>query len=407
MSGSTRTLIDSPFDSLRQVLPAARSTEAWHQAITDELRQRLGPAHAALFARPLHGANSIAWAAEGQDVRRFSDLPNDGRRALTAAIGSMLSDIRRLVESGTAPAVAAAWPALREVPDYTHVFAVDGRPVLAGWGHLSSSGRSGLFARVDDGLAWRAPPRPPWRTYATAFVGLGLLAVAAGLLLPLLAPWIIPSPASCTVSPEQLAMLRQQNTLTRRNHELYALLADLRDREGRERLQCPLPRQQALAEPPPVAAPLPPPAAPVPPPAAAPRPPQPPPALPEDRWNQRDLSLLNGCWHKYTNMVTVQLGTGIRNSVRSWQLCFHGAGQGHQTIVWTDGATCNGDLRASFNSGGTLELKDVSNCQGSRRMVPAESTCRRLSDSEAECDMRDQQGPAAAQHQAIWSKFRR
>ena len=141
-------------------------------------------------------------------------------------------------------------------------------------------------------------------------------------------------------------------------------------------------------------------------------PPTPPPAapspdLPQERWDNKDITMLDGCWHKYTNLVTTDLHTGRDDAVHEWKLCFGGTGHGHQTIIWNDGRRCEGDLRAKFATDGALDLRDVSHCHGSRNMLPEESTCRRLDDHEAECDMRDLEGPHAGMHEAVPSRFRR
>ena len=117
---------------LRSVLPNGRDPAAWHTALTSEIAQHLSPAHAAVLAKPEQTESGWAWTTNGAARTRYADLPGQSRRALDAALGAILSDIRRLAESGVAPVVRQAWPVLREIPDMGHVFAVDGRPVLAG-----------------------------------------------------------------------------------------------------------------------------------------------------------------------------------------------------------------------------------------------------------------------------------
>ena len=150
-----RLLHAAPGD-LRSLLPPGRDLAAWHAALSDEIARHLSPAHALLLARPDRAEGGTAWVAEGLARSRYADLPAEERRALGLATGAILSDIRRLAESGAAPAVREAWPALREIPDMGHLFAVDGRPVLAAWGHAGEGGASGRLARLDDGVPWRA-----------------------------------------------------------------------------------------------------------------------------------------------------------------------------------------------------------------------------------------------------------
>jgi hypothetical protein len=82
--------------------------------------------------------------------------------------------------------VAAAGAALWDVPDWNNIFAVDGRPVLTAWGHATHERGGGLLVRFDDGVRWRPPPRHPWGTYGGALLAVALLALAVGLLLPLI-----------------------------------------------------------------------------------------------------------------------------------------------------------------------------------------------------------------------------
>ncbi|MFC7544219.1 hypothetical protein ACFQU2_39020 [Siccirubricoccus deserti] len=201
----------------------------------------------------------LAWYAPGSRSRVFSALPVADRRALTEALGAILSDIRRLGESGAAPAVAAAWPSLREVPDLDAVFAVDGRPVLTAWAQMNARAErpAGLLARFDDGLAWQPPPRFPTRAWALAGGALAALALAAGVLLPLAGAALFPPVPQCTIDPASLAIYQEASREAERQDALEGELARLEEERGRRRLACPLP----------VAPPPPPPA----PPSAAPR----------------------------------------------------------------------------------------------------------------------------------------
>ena len=181
----------------RPVLPEGRDPAGWHQAVSQEIAAHLTPEHAALLATPVRGEASVVWFAPGTALRRYGELEAVDRDRLTAAAGAILSDIRRLAESGTAPLVTAAWPALRTVPDLAHLFAVDGRPMLAGWGFAALAGGAGPMAGFDDGIAWRAPPRLAWPVYGGMLAALAGLALFAGLVLVPLGALMQPSPAIC------------------------------------------------------------------------------------------------------------------------------------------------------------------------------------------------------------------
>jgi len=373
-------LAEAALGALRTTLPPGRDAASWYAALDSEIARHLSPAHALLLARPEPTAGGLAWVAEGAAHRRYADLPAEGRRALDAALGAILSDIRRLAESGTAPAVREAWPGLREIPDMGHVFAVDGRPVLAAWGH-AGGGMSGRLARLDDGVPWRPTPRPAWRHYGAALGGLAGLALAAGLLLPLAAPWFVDKPATCTVVPGQLDAWRDETAMDGRGQELRTLLATLTEEVGRRQLLCPI-------------AVLPPPA------------PAPPLAdLPQDRWARRDVSMLEGCWSLYTGL---HVGHGLADQVkvRSWRMCFDGRGTGQQTEALEDGRDCHGPLGATFAQDDLLLVTQPAPCIGAAlHMARSEMLCRRLSDAEAACEGHNLEGVLVGS--AYAGRFRR
>ncbi len=297
--------------ALQKLLPDTRDTAAWHAALTAEIGQHLSPAHAGILGTPVTEGEKIGWRAPGQRIKGFSTLSGQDRDALKAAIMSILSDIRRLGESGAAPTVAQAWPALREIPTIDSIYAVDGRPVLAAWGHAAAGAArpAGLLASLDDGIAWQPPGKGPAGTWIAAFLTMGVLGAAAGLLAPLLAPQtvvsaagavgiaLLPPPQQCRVTPEDQDLLNRVNAADTRQKILQSQLAQLTEEIARRRLQCPPP---GPAPAPPAQTPqrrseLPPPAPPA---QQAENPPQPPaPQVAERtdrpghfgfRWNQRD-----------------------------------------------------------------------------------------------------------------------
>ena len=139
-----------------------------------------------------------------------------------------------------------------------------------------------------------------WAMFAAVVVaGAGVLLRACGILMPLavaapgLAWDFCPSaPASLSAEAERGEALRKLVRQLERDLADKALACasippppppplDLPTRAG-----TPRPQQTALLKPPP----------PPPPPPKPPEPAKPPPALPADRWAQKDLSLLQGCW---------------------------------------------------------------------------------------------------------------
>jgi hypothetical protein len=377
-------LLEQRDGAARMVLPAGQDPAGWHQVLTAEIAAHLTPAHAALLATPERGETSTTWHAPGSAMRRFGDLDAADRDRLTHAIAAILSDIRRLAESGAAQAVAAAWPALRTVPDMAHVFAVDGGPVLAGWGFAAPAGGLGPLAALDDGVPWRAAPRPAWAVYAGTLAALAALAFFVGLVLAPLGGWIMPSPTACHAAPGDLALMLEQAREAARTDALKTELAQLGEARGDRALQCPIPQQMVAPPPPPPRA-----------------------DLPRDRWDKHDLGMLKGCWNNYTHMTLQDERTHAVLPVKTWRFCFDDEhGHGHQTITLQNGDRCENDLTASFDRDNSLQMLDASKCPfPNRPLRRGRLTCRWESASEAACMRRDLEGPAAGSDQP--GQFRR
>ena len=366
---------------LRDGLSHDHDRPAWYAALTHELATHLSPAHAAILARPELTADGYGWYADGAQILPVTALALSERRALLAAAGSILSDIRRLGESGRSPLLASCWPGLRECPGLDCLFAVDGRPVLAAWGFMpvDAVGFPGLLAAYDDGRPWASVrrSREPWPV-------LGLLALL-GLLLGFglsYAEWRFP-PGVCRVAPSALALLRsggQQAVVTAGlEGELQGLLRELRIAHRHCQVALKLPPTPRPASPPLT----------------------PPPSLPRQAWNHHDLGMLKGCWHRYTNMVTHNVFTGHVSAVASWTYCFNGTGQGTQQVIWQDGKSCTNPVTAQFNPNGTLTIQDSIPCgqvpRTPRSLFLGRSVCTRLSATQASCPRIDLTGPYAGQ----------
>ena len=376
-------------------LPAVRTLADWHQALATEIAAHLTPEHAALFAVPVADPTVTTWFAPGSALRRFAELAPEDRNRLNAATGTILSDIRRLAEGGAAPAVAAAWPALRSVPNLTCLFAVDGRPVLAAWGFATSAVGGGPLAALDDGRAWRAPSRVPWLVYGVALAALALLALFAGLLLGPLTGSLVPVAAACRVAPGQLALLMEQSRQAARAKDLRDQLSQLVEGHGERALQCPIPHQ-TVAPPAPVEPPAPPPA------------PTRRSALPQDQWDKHNPAFLEGCWDNFSDMRLQEMATHIPHDVKSWKFCFDAHGQGWQMITLDNGARCRNDLAATFGSDNTLRVTSKTRCPFPHYpLYRGRLTCHRESDDEAICVHRDIEGPQAGRGQGSTGRFRR
>lgn len=383
MSRSSWLTLSDTLLATASALPSGTDLPSLHAAITAEIVRALGPAHAMFFATPtpiatpVSAERGMSWQVQGIDARRLSDLPGDGRRDLLAAAGSIRSDLRRLVESGLAPALASAWPAVCLVPGLASIFAVDGRPVLADWSHPPAAGGD-LMAAYDDRVGFEPKPPLEWRPWATAAASVAVLALLAVILLPRLARWSIAEPAMCRVEPSQLGLMRQQAGAEARGHALKAVLAATNDDIGRKQLLCPIQVVQAAPPPPP-------------PPRAE---------LPSDAWDRHDLTMLEGCWHSSTRMKITSIDTGLVRTAQEWQLCFDRNGRGKQAIRLTDQSVCTGPQSASFLPDNSLLLEDTARCSGrGLSLLRGTFTCRRDNETEATCLRKNVEGPSIGQGQ--------
>ena len=159
--------------------------------------------------------------------------------------------------------------------------------------------------------------------------------------------------------------------------ELAALQADLRNKV-------------ALCKP--IEPPKPPPPPPPPPVAKAP---PPPPPLPADRWAQKDLGMLQGCWrlgHDTEGSIGVN-GRVERCAVKAGRICFQANGSGERQTTAdcprTGMVRCTAPITARFGNDSTLgTTQPAVRCDtgGTGWNGPPNSlTCRRVSDSLAVC----------------------
>ncbi len=223
--------------------------------------------------------------------------------------------------------------------------------------------------------------------------------------------------ASLCVTPDptlaaDLARARSEET------DLRKALVDIQDRLSQKRSECrPLPVVQAVAPPPPpTPTPAPLPAPPPPrvnpppaPPQVQPQPPAPvppaPPALPKDRWEKKDIGLMEGCWTLVSSLRIVDHPSGAVNPVASWVMCFDKNGVGNQQVRLPNGRTCHGPLNVTFEANGKLRIDSDGDtpCTNNFRLNRIVNDCERVSDTEASCLGHEPAGPGHEIH----SRFRR
>lgn len=277
-------LITLSLDGYRAILPAGQDHAGAHRALTALLNDALGPEVSGFFAPVTATEQGMSFFSPEGRVARFAELDATGRDRLRAEIGRIISELRRAAAlaaandaatSGQLPALVAA---AIEIPSFDHVFAHEGRPILAGWGMAPANapGGLGLLRDLDDGKPADAPARFPMPALGAALLALFLLGALAAFAAPWIARWLAPEPGMCRVEQGDLDAMRTLLMERERERELRHRLAALEEELGRRRAECPLP----VAPPPPP----PPPPAPEPPRRPEPRPePTPPPPPPPPR----------------------------------------------------------------------------------------------------------------------------
>ncbi len=146
----------------------------------------------------------------------------------------------------------------------------------------------------------------------------------------------------------------------------------------------PRPQQTALLKPPP----------PPPPPPKPAEPPKPPPSLPADRWAQKDISVLRGCWAlgQPTPWVTYASNGQPQEhcTATAGRLCFddRGGGQHQSSIICpTSGSyRCQAPVSAQFGNDGTVHAQQPRGaCTNGSGWVENTLRCRRIDDERATC----------------------
>jgi hypothetical protein len=366
-------------DSLSSLLGEAWTIESAYAALR-ALEADVVPGQSSLFATPVRSDTDLVWEIGPQDaVFRANELSADSQRNLDVRIGRRIGDLRRAIEviAHTEPERARAlndllWNAI-EIPGREAIHVVGDAPILAAWGHVGRSFARPLrlLAHLDDGVAVparRRAPWPVWRAAGAALVVMLAAIMAFALFVPLDR---LPLPAQrlfCEVTPVDASLLTQRDAERRRESELIRRLTEIRIQVAETRADCPIRVEYRQAP--------------------APTPAQPPPDLPADRWQRRDLAMLEGCWDRITNLSTHDTRTGQLDRVASWRICFDRAGSGRHSVRYESGQTCSGPVRARFGPNEKLIMEDQSNIQCDRNfyIFRANSECTRTNDKEAQCD---------------------
>lgn len=118
-------------------------------------------------------------------------------------------------------------------------------------------------------------------------------------------------------------------------------------------------------------------------------PPDPPRDIAEDRWNERDIGLLEGCWRLDSDYEMQRGRGGPVLRVRDWQMCFDAAGRGEQTQTFTDGTNCQGGITGAFGEDGRLRISDNGNVPCNNGFIERRvGTCTLTPEGRARCTNR-------------------
>ena len=126
---------------------------------------------------------------------------------------------------------------------------------------------------------------------------------------------------------------------------------------------------------------------PPPPPPPPPEPPPDPDRLDAEKWQEGDITLLDGCWSLASDLSFEDIDTGEVSDAVSWEMCFDSQGRGHQEIVMSDGATCSEPVTAVFLEDGRLRIEDHGDvhCSDGFYIFRRSITCNLEPGGEAEC----------------------
>jgi hypothetical protein len=371
--------------------------------ITSAVRQGLVPLDAALFAKPVVLGNEIAWTTDlSGPIRGWAELAPAEREALESRrrdLGTNLASLVGTLRRGGTNTKSGGLSHLLEtalvIPGVEHFRLVGDCFVLTFWG-FRRRGDLGLDPLGAEPPVLPPPPvrrRPLW-PWKLGILALLLLALGLWLqfrrgppVVPVAAP-VIEAPVPPRVPPATVVPPAEPKPSEPNPPEL----------------------------PPPPAAPPPP----TPPPERPSKPPEPAPApvvkppsphvdLPKQRWEQGDLSVLEGCWtlgkevgaQKY-NLLNMPTETGITRAAR---LCLDNSGRGRESTVsdFPSGRIkCDAPVTANFDSTGGLTIRRAPVlCNPPRTTyMAALLRCTRRDDSVAICN-------EASEHGEVFVEFRR
>jgi hypothetical protein len=337
------------------------------------VQRHLGVDDAEVFAKPVLTGSSIVWTTRlNGTVRRWVSLGPAERASMEVTrqqVGQRIAAlVRRLQQDGIntrSGNLAHLLESALIVPNFTHVFVVDNRPVLAFWGFRTPGG-TGLDPLRSPLLAPTEPTSlPPWRWrirfWIPALIGMLLLVAGVG--------WYTvsrPLEASRARSPPSSPLVEVSPPLP---SELPKLNEPVAREPVTSRAETP-PVEPAITAPKPLTLPTP--------------PAEPTPAvlahgtlmrMPENG----DLASLQGCWRtdRYSYGSDPVAGYSV--------YCFDTQGHGHLTHT-ARGYHCDAPANVELKLDGTMYLADRdSTCSDGARWHQDRLHCKAGADGVAHC----------------------
>ncbi|MGO8869609.1 MAG: hypothetical protein ACLQME_24245 [Alphaproteobacteria bacterium] len=391
-------LSGAPLKGLEALVVFDRPVYESYEQIAGVVAQRLGPQHAAVFARPELADGQIRWWAEvAGPARRWSELNAADRARLEPTrlqlgeeIARLTADLSRAGINTPKGNLSQILHAALEVPGIEHLYVVDDQPVLTFWGFRGAGGDgvNGLAPLPEAALAGALAPAARWWLWPWLLLAALLLALLAAFLawwLLLRKPAVAPVPALPPVASRVETPLPREPSLPPTTTPPQE--ETIPPPQPPPETNALVPQRETVPGPLPVPKPVPPPAEP--PPKVAEASPQPAPAAPGDRLTlppdfNKDLRFLEGLWRSRTGLFW-----GNRWHKLPIEMFYRlGAdGSGELLVRRPDGTYCKAPAFARGGDANVLSFETAGRplCPDGSTMNSLVVQCMRLPDGAASC----------------------
>ena len=121
-------------------------------------------------------------------------------------------------------------------------------------------------------------------------------------------------------------------------------------------------------------------------------PPEPDPdMLDAEKWAQKDLTSLEGCWSLASDFSVEDVESHEVTEVASLEMCFDENGNGEKHLVMTDAVECEGEVWATYLESGMLQINDREDiyCTDGSYVYRGIADCELEPNGEAACTGRN------------------